>query len=73
MSHKITRKVKRGKLKPRFTDYEKIDTENVVTFGTSVFIRKDRQALIILFPTGSQLHFKPELEINLLKESNHAK
>ena len=51
------------KTKPRFPDYDRVDTKDVVTFGTSVFIRKDRQALIIVFPAGQEMHFKPEQEI----------
>ena len=47
----------------RFPDYERVDTKNVITFGTSVFIHKDKRALIILFPSGEEMHFKPEGEI----------
>lgn len=47
----------------RFPDYEWVDTHDVATFGTNVWIRKDQRALIIVFPTGQQLHFKPEEEI----------
>lgn len=49
---------------PRYPDYEKVDTSGVITFGTTVFIHKDKQALIIVFPTGQELHFKPIAEIN---------
>ena len=50
--------------KSRFPDYDLIaPTEEVITFGTSVFIRKDKKALIIIFPAGQELHFKPEDEI----------
>lgn len=55
--------MKKEKKKPRFPDYERVDTDEVITFGTSVFIRKDKQALIIVFPAGQKLHFKPEQEI----------
>ena len=51
------------KKKSRFPDYELVDMTDVVTFGTNVWIRKDKKALIIVFPTGQQLHFKPEEEI----------
>ena len=44
---------------PRFPDYERVDTDDVITFGTSVFVRKDSQALIIVFPCGDELHVKP--------------
>lgn len=53
--------------KPRFPDYERVDTKDVITFGTSLFIRKDKRALIIVFPAGQELHFKPEEEIKLEK------
>jgi hypothetical protein len=56
--------MKKKKAKRRFPDYERVDTKDVITFGTSVFIRKDRQALIIVFPAGQELHFKPEQEIS---------
>ena len=49
---------------PRFPNYELVDTSEIVTFGTNVWIRKDKQALIIVFPCGNELHFKPEYEIN---------
>lgn len=57
--------MKKKKRKPRYPDYEKVDTKDVVTFGTAVFIRNDKRALIILFPAGQELHFKPEEEITL--------
>jgi len=47
----------------RFSDYELVEMKDVVTFGTNVWIRKDRRALIIVFPAGNELHFKPEDEI----------
>lgn len=48
-------------------DYDLITTpeSGVVTFGTNVFVRKDRQALIIVFPAGQELHFAPEQEIEI--------
>ena len=33
----------------RFPDYEQIDLGNVVTFGTSVYARKDKCALLLFF------------------------
>lgn len=48
------------KKKIRFPDYEPVDTSGVITFGTTVFIRKDKKALIIVFPCGQELHFAPE-------------
>ena len=51
----------------RFPDYELVTTKEkeIVTFGTNVWIRKDKRALIIVFPAGQELHFKPEEEIRL--------
>ena len=54
----------------RFPNYERVDTTDIVTFGTSVFIRKDKQALIIVFPCGNELHFKPEDEIQKAKSKD---
>ena len=51
------------KKKSRYPDYERVNTDDVATFGTSVFIRKDKQALIIVFPAGQELHFKLMEEI----------
>lgn len=45
--------------KERFPGYVKIDTGDIITFGTSVFQRNDGRAFIILFPAGSELHLKP--------------
>ena len=47
------------KKKPRWPDYELFDTSDHVTFGTSIFIRKDGQAIRILFPAGDSLEFAP--------------
>ena len=52
-----------AKKSPRFPDYERVKMDGVVTFGTTVFIRKDKRALIIVFPAGQELHFKPEEDI----------
>lgn len=56
--------MRKKKKKPRYPDYELVTTKEsgVVTFGTNVWIRKDRQALIIVFPAGQEIHFKPEEE-----------
>jgi hypothetical protein len=51
------------KKQPRFPDYEVIapkDGDGLVTFGTTVFLRKDGQAIIIVFPCGHELHFAPK-------------
>lgn len=55
----VAKKLKKAK----YPDYERFDTDDKVTFGTSVFIRKDGRALMIIFPAGDILHFKPENEI----------
>lgn len=44
----------------RFPDYSRIDTGDIVTFGTSVYIKRDRTGFLILFPTGSILKFEHE-------------
>ena len=54
---------KKAKKASRFPDYEKVDLGEITTFGTSVYLRKDKQAIIILFPCGNTLEFKPEVEI----------
>jgi hypothetical protein len=54
---------KKVKKPARFPDYERVKMDGVVTFGTTVFIRKDKQALLIVFPAGQTLIFKPENEI----------
>ena len=53
----------------RFPDYDLVDLKEVITFGTNVWVRKDKLALVIVFPCGNQLHFKPEDEIKLDKIS----
>lgn len=40
----------------KFPDYNKIDTGDIVTFGTTVWVRKDGLDVMIIFPTGMQLH-----------------
>jgi len=60
------------KKQPRFVDYDIIDLykiagQNVVTFGTTLYMRKDKQALRIVFPTGQTMTFCPLEEIE--KES----
>jgi len=61
---------KRIKKHPRYPGYELVDTQDVITFGTSIFIRKDKRAIIILFPAGQEMHFKPEEEIVALDTRN---
>lgn len=50
----------------RFPNYTLVNTKDVVTFGTNVFIRNDKRALIIVFPAGQEMHFKPEEEIKTI-------
>ena len=52
----------------RFPDYERIDMPDIVTFGTSLFIRKDKRALKIVFPAGQIATFAPEEELGV---NNH--
>jgi len=47
----------------RWPDYEVVKMEDVVTFGTTLFIRKDRRALKVVFPAGQTVTFCPEEEI----------
>ena len=53
------------KKQPRFPDYEVIDLDKlaggkVVTFGTTLFMRKDKQAIRIVFPAGQSVTFCPQ-------------
>ncbi len=52
----------------RWSDYELIDLnkltgDTIITFGTSLFLRKDKQAIRIVFPTGQQFTFCPADEV----------
>ena len=57
---------------PRYPDYERVIMPDVVTFGTTVFMRKDKRALLVVFPAGQEMIFAPEDEIaeGKLKELN---
>ena len=44
---------------PRFPDYERVEMPEVVTFGTTLFMRKDNMALKIVFPAGQIVTFAP--------------
>ena len=60
--------MKKKKKQPRWPDYEVVDMdkeagEKVVTFGTTLFMRKDKQALRIVFPAGQIVTFCPQDEI----------
>ena len=59
------------KKKQRWPDYEIIDLykttgHKVITFGTTLFMRKDKKSLRIVFPAGDAITFCPEEEINML-------
>lgn len=49
----------KSKKKVRWPDYEVVDMGKTVTFGTSLFLRKDGKALRILFPAGESVTFAP--------------
>ena len=50
--------------KTRWPDYELVELpEGTITFGTSLFMRKDKKALRILFAAGQSVTFCPEEEI----------
>ena len=50
---------KKKQPRPGFEDYEIVDMPDVVTFGTSLFMRKDKKALKIVFPAGQICTFAP--------------
>lgn len=47
----------------RFPDYDVVVMKDVITFGTTLFIRKDKKALKIVFPAGQTVTFAPQDEI----------
>jgi hypothetical protein len=49
--------------RPGFEDYERVPMVDTVTFGTILFMRNDRRALKIVFPTGQVVTFAPMDEI----------
>lgn len=57
--------MKKKKRQPRkgFEDYEIVKMDDVTTFGTTLFMRKDKRALKIVFPAGQMVTFCPEDEI----------
>ena len=48
---------------PRWPDYDLVDLKDVVTFGTSIYMRKDGRALRVIFPAGQGFLFAPTDEI----------
>ena len=57
--HPQTKRNMRQK-KKRWEDYDVIEMPNVVTFGTTLFMRNDGRAIRIVFPTGTTITFAPE-------------
>lgn len=55
--------MKKKQPRPGFEDYELVKMPDIVTFGTSLFMRKDKRALKIVFPAGQMVTFAPEEEI----------
>ena len=53
--------MKKIKIQNRFPDYNLITTpeSGVVTFGTNLFLRKDKRAIKIVFPAGQIVTFAP--------------
>lgn len=49
-------------------DYDLIDLKDIVTFGTSLFMRKDKLAIRIVFPAGQSIMFAPMDEIKNEKQ-----
>ena len=50
----------RTKKKPIWPNYKVVKTpENIVTFGTTLFMRDDGLALRVLFPAGQFVTFAP--------------
>jgi hypothetical protein len=51
--------------KPGFEDYEIVKLpKDVVTFGTSLYIRNDGAAIKVVFPTGHTVSFEPLTQHN---------
>lgn len=49
------------KKKKRWQDYDVVKLpKGTVTFGTTLFMRKDQKALRIVFPTGEIVTFEPK-------------
>jgi len=55
--------MKKEKKTSRRPDYEVVKMKDVITFGTTLFMRKDKRALKIVFPAGQSVTFCPEEEI----------
>ena len=55
--------MKKKQSRKGFEDYDLIEMKGVVTFGTSIYMRKDKQAIKIVFPAGQMVTFAPIDEI----------
>ena len=62
-----TNKRMKRKRRAGFEDYDLVEMPDVITFGTELFIRKDKRALKIVFPAGQVCIFASEEEIKNLK------
>lgn len=51
------------KKQSRYPDYDMVNLGGTITFGTNLFLRKDKRAIKIIFPCGDVLTFAPEDEI----------
>lgn len=58
-----------SKRRKGFENYFLIEQKDVVTFGTTLFMRNDRKALKIVFPAGQMVTFAPMDEIAERKEN----
>lgn len=52
---------------PKWPDYDLVNIDDIVSFGTSLYLRKDRKALRIVFPTGQMCTFAPLDGIDVLE------
>ena len=52
----------------KYPDYDLVDTSQATTFGTCVYLRKDKRAIKIVFPAGTSMTFAPMDEIEELKQ-----
>lgn len=50
-----------------FENYERLEMPDVVTFGTSLYMRNDGKALKIVFPAGQMVTFAPQGDDELRK------
>lgn len=53
--------------------WERVDTTDVVTFGTSVWIGKNDNEILIIFPAGDKLQLIPGGKLLKVKHENHSK